>query len=63
MIWIHYHEPTLDEMLSDSIIQAVMQADHVDPRTVRRTMRQATKARLTQPPRPPVARTEPAHVA
>jgi hypothetical protein len=26
-----YREPTLDEMLSDSIVEAVMQADAVDP--------------------------------
>ena len=26
-----YREPTLDEILSDSIIEAVMQADAVDP--------------------------------
>ncbi len=26
-----YREPTLDEILSDSIVEAVMQADAVDP--------------------------------
>jgi len=28
---IFYREPTLDEILSDSIVEAVMQADAVDP--------------------------------
>jgi hypothetical protein len=27
-----FDEPTLDEMLSDSIVEAVMEADAVDPR-------------------------------
>jgi hypothetical protein len=34
-------EPTLEEMLSDSIIQAVMEADGVDPRELEANLRQA----------------------
>ena len=30
-----YREPTLEEMLSDSIVQAVMQADSVNPEELR----------------------------
>ena len=59
MIWIAYPEPTLDEILSDSIIQAVMAADHVDPRTVRATLRQVSNARLPHPARLPSAPMEP----
>jgi carbamoylphosphate synthase small subunit len=33
-------EPTLKEMLSDSIIQAVMEADGVDPRELAAMLRQ-----------------------
>ncbi|MPZ41151.1 MAG: hypothetical protein GEU95_24510 [Rhizobiales bacterium] len=43
-----YPEPTLEEILSDSIVEAIMQADAVDPdelavmlRTVARTLRAA----------------------
>ena len=31
MSW-HYREPTLEEILSDPIVTALMQADSVDPR-------------------------------
>ena len=61
MIFALYREPTLDEMLSDSIIQAVMAADGVDPQTVRATLRQVGKARSVPAwQHPPVARMEPA---
>jgi hypothetical protein len=40
MIWRH-REPTLEEMLSDSIIQAVMAADGVDPRELEASLRRA----------------------
>lgn len=36
----HQREPTLEEMLSDSIIQAVMEADGVDPRELEAMLRQ-----------------------
>jgi len=39
MNWYH-REPTLDEMLSDSIIRAVM-ADGVDPQELAATLREA----------------------
>jgi len=38
--WYH-REPTLDEMLSDSIIRAVMAADGVDPQELAATLREA----------------------
>jgi len=59
MIWIAYPEPTLDEMLSDSIIQAVMAADHVDPRTLRAALRQVSNG-LPPPAQLSTARMEPA---
>jgi len=63
MILALYREPTLDEMLSDAIIQAVMKADGVDPQTVRATLRQVGKARSAPVWRQPgVARMEPACV-
>ena len=47
-----YREPTLDEILSDSIVAALMQADAVNPeeltamlRMIARTLRSATPAR------------------
>ena len=40
MNWDH-REPTLDEMLSDSIIRAVMAADGVDPLELAATLREA----------------------
>jgi hypothetical protein len=39
MNWCH-REPTLDEMLSDSIVRAVMEADGVDPQELAATLRQ-----------------------
>src|SRR5262245_57247285 len=50
MSW-YYREPTLDEMLSDSIVRAVMEADGVDPQklaaTLRRTGRKLIRARAS----------------
>jgi hypothetical protein len=40
MNWYH-REPTLDEMLSDSIVRAVMEADGIDPQELAATLRQA----------------------
>jgi hypothetical protein len=40
MNWYH-REPTLDEMLSDSIVKAVMEADGIDPQELAATLRQA----------------------
>jgi hypothetical protein len=34
-------EPTLEEMLSDPIIRAVMEADGIDPQELAATLRQA----------------------
>jgi hypothetical protein len=39
MNWCH-GEPTLDEILSDSIVRAVMEADGVDPRELAATLKQ-----------------------
>jgi hypothetical protein len=39
MNW-YYREPTLDEMLSDSIVRAVMEADGIDPKELAATLRQ-----------------------
>ena len=35
-----YREPTLDEMLSDSIVRAVMEADGTDPQELAAALRQ-----------------------
>ena len=43
MNWCH-REPTLEEILSDSIIQAVMAADGVDPRELEAVLRQARRS-------------------
>jgi hypothetical protein len=40
MNWFH-REPTLDEILSDSIVRALMEADGVDPQELAVTLRQA----------------------
>jgi len=40
MNWYH-REPTLDEILSDSIVRALMEADGVDPQELAVTLRQA----------------------
>jgi len=64
MIFALYREPTLDEMLSDSIIQAVMAADGVDPQTVRATLREVCRARTTPVwQQPPAAWMEPARIS
>ena len=39
MNWCH-REPTLKDILSDSIIQVVMEADGVDPQKLEATLRQ-----------------------
>ncbi len=39
MKWCH-REPTLDEILSDSIVRAVMEADGVDPRELAPALKQ-----------------------
>ena len=38
-------EPTLEEILSDSIIEAMMQADGVDPHELRAELRKVIHAR------------------
>jgi hypothetical protein len=45
---LHCREPRLEEMLADSIIQAVMEADGVDPGELEAELRQ-TAALLHQP--------------
>ena len=54
MNWYH-REPTLDEMLSDSIVRAVMEADGVDPQelaaTLRQTGRKLVRRERRWPPR------------
>jgi hypothetical protein len=40
MNWCH-REPTLDEILSDPIVRALMEADEVDPQEPAATLRQA----------------------
>ena len=36
----HYREPRLEDMLADSIVKAVMEADGVDPRELEAKLRQ-----------------------
>ena len=36
----HYREPRLEDMLADSIVKAVMEADGVDPRKLEAEVRQ-----------------------
>jgi hypothetical protein len=50
MNWYH-REPTLDEMLSDSIIRAVMEADGVDPQELAVMLRQLGRSLLIRSPR------------
>ena len=50
MDWDH-REPTLDEMLSDSIIRAVMVADGVDPQELAIILRQIGRSLLIRSPR------------
>jgi hypothetical protein len=40
MNWCH-REPTLTEILSDSIVKAVMEADGIDPQELAERLRQA----------------------
>jgi hypothetical protein len=37
-----YREPRLEDMLADSIVKAVMEADGVDPRQLEAELRQTT---------------------
>jgi len=46
----HDHEPTIAEVLSDSIVKAVMSADGVDPEMLERELRSI--ARIMQVDRP-----------
>jgi hypothetical protein len=55
MNWCH-REPTLNEILSDPIVRALMEADGIDPQEVAATLRQAglklgPQARVGEPPR------------
>ncbi len=43
MNWCH-REPTLEEILSDSITKAVMEADGVDPQELASTLRQPSRS-------------------
>ena len=43
MLWCH-REPTLDEILSDSITKAVMEADRVDPQELAASLKQAVRS-------------------
>ena len=45
MHWCH-REPTLNEILSDSITKAVMEADGVDPQELAAALRQARRSPL-----------------
>jgi len=45
MNWYH-REPTLDEVLSDSIVRAVMEADGIDPQELAATLRQTDRKLL-----------------
>jgi hypothetical protein len=40
MNWYH-REPTLNEILSDSIVRAVMEADGIDPQELAATLKEA----------------------
>ena len=41
-------EPTLEEMLSDPIVRAVMEADGIDPQELAATLRQAGRKLVWQ---------------
>ena len=46
-------DPTLEEMLSDPIIKALMEADRVDPRELETILRRVERSRRDRPePRP-----------
>jgi hypothetical protein len=47
MNWCH-REPTLDEILSDSIVRAMMEADGIDPQELAATLRQAGRKLVWQ---------------
>jgi hypothetical protein len=61
MNWYH-REPTLDEILSDSIVRAVMEADGVDPQELAATLRQ-TGRKLIRRERRWAPRSMPAYCA
>ena len=44
MRWYH-REPTLEEMLSDSIVRDLMEADGVDPRELSQMLREVARER------------------
>ena len=48
MNWCH-REPTLEEILSDSITKAVMEADGVDPQELAAALRQASRSPSRRP--------------
>ena len=52
------HEPTIAEMLSDSIVQALMQADGVDPEALATLLRNVAAHRV-MPYSPPAERGTP----
>jgi hypothetical protein len=44
MYWYH-REPTLEDMLSDQIVMAVMEADRVDPQELEEILRRVKSCR------------------
>jgi len=42
--WFH-REPTLDDMLSESIVEAMMRADGVDPHELKELLRRIARSR------------------
>ena len=46
-----HREATLDEMLSDSIVRAVMEADGIDPQELVLMLRQIGRSLLIRSPR------------
>ena len=49
MLWCH-REPTLDEILSDSITKAVMEADGIDPQELAASLKQAIRSPVRRAP-------------
>jgi hypothetical protein len=47
MHW-YYREPTLQDMLSDSIVKDLMAADGVDPRELEEALMQVRSSRISQ---------------
>ena len=41
-------DPTIDELLADSLIQAVMRADHVEPQALKSLLKRAAGRTLTE---------------